>query len=158
MIFRGLLCTLGLVFISLLSAQETQTSPSTRTSGTFEVTLTPQGGNEPDSKLGRMSIVKQYHGGLEASGEGQMLTAYTATKGSAGYVAIERVRGTLNGRKGTFVLQHNGIMSRGEQHLMITVVPDSGTDELAGLTGTMTVTIVDKKHMYKFDYAFFPID
>jgi hypothetical protein len=81
-----------------------------------------------------------------------MLSGMTGTKGSAGYVAIERVTGTLAGRRGTFILQHSGTMSRGAQQLTITVVPDSGTDELTGLTGTMAIIIADGKHSYEFDY------
>jgi hypothetical protein len=125
-------------------------------SGTFEVGLTPQ---KPDSKeaesanLGRMSIDKQFHGDLEAASKGEMLAAGTDVKGSAGYVAIERVTGTLHGRSGTFVLQHNGTMTRGEAQLSITVVPDSGTGELAGLAGKMTVRIAEKQHYYEFDYT-----
>ena len=82
-----------------------------------------------------------------------MLTAMTAVTGSAGYVAIERVAGTLNGRRGTFVLQHTGTMTRGEQELSIMVVPDSGTDQLTGLVGRMTITIKDTTHSYDFEYT-----
>jgi hypothetical protein len=100
-----------------------------------------------------MSIDKQFHGDLEATSKGQMLTAMTDVKDSAGYVAIERVNGTLNGRSGTFALQHTGTMTRGEPQLVITVVPDSGTGQLVGLTGKMTITIADGKHSYGFDYT-----
>lgn len=124
-------------------------------SGTFEVKLTPQTQDDPaaDATLGRMVIDKQFHGALEAVSKGQMLTAITAVDGSAGYVAIERVSGTLQGRPGTFVLQHSGAMTRGEPQLTITVVPDSGTDQLAGLAGRMTITIADGKHSYDFEYT-----
>ena len=88
-----------------------------------------------------------------ATGQGEMLTALTKTPGSAGYVAIERVSGTLHGRTGSFVFQHTGTMDRGGQRLSITVVPDSGTGELAGLSGTFTLDIVDAKHLYVFEYA-----
>lgn len=122
--------------------------------GTFDVQLTPQATDSADgSTLGRMSIAKQFHGDLEGSSEGEMLTATTNVDGSAGYVAIERVTGTLHGRRGTFVLQHSGTMARGSQHLSITVVPDSGTDELLGIVGTMGITIADGAHSYDFQYS-----
>src|SRR5262249_28072353 len=118
--------------------------------GPFEVKLAPQ---PTDAALGRMSLDKQFHGDLEATSKGEMLAASTAVKGSAGYVAIERVSGTLHGRRGTFVLQHSGTMTRGAGVLTITVVPDSGTDELAGLAGTMAIDIADGRHAYTFDYT-----
>lgn len=121
-------------------------------SGTFDVKVTPQDDKSEDTLLGRMTIDKQFHGDLAATSKGQMLTAMTSTKGSAGYVAIEKVSGILNGRKGTFVLQHSGTMTRGEPSLSLTVVPDSGTEELAGLTGKMTIKIEDGKHFYEFHY------
>lgn len=122
-------------------------------SGTFDVKLAPQDDKSEDTLLGRMTIDKQFHGDLEATSKGQMLSAMTATKGSAGYVAIEKVSGTLHGRKGTFVLQHSGTMTRGEPGLSVTVVPDSGTGELVGLTGKMTIKIEDGKHFYEFQFA-----
>ncbi len=103
--------------------------------------------------LGRMSIDKQFHGDLEATSKGQMLTAGTTVTGSAGYVAIEYVSGTLHGRRGTFVLQHSGTMTRGAPQLSITVVPDSATGELAGLAGQMAIVIADGKHSYDFEYT-----
>jgi hypothetical protein len=123
--------------------------------GTFEVKLTPQA---PDDKtgtqgLGRLSIDKQFRGDLEGISKGVMLTAGTEVKGSAGYVAIERVSGTLVGRRGTFVLQHSGTMTRGAPQLVITVVPDSATGELTGLAGKMNIIIADGKHSYQFDYT-----
>jgi hypothetical protein len=123
--------------------------------GTFDVTLAPQppDDNAEESGLSRLSIDKQFHGDLEATSKGTMLAAGTATEGSAGYVAIERVSGTLQGRSGSFVLQHNGLMARGAGQLTITVVPDSGTDQLLGLAGTMAITIVDGDHFYDFEYT-----
>lgn len=103
--------------------------------------------------LGRMSIDKQFHGDLEATSKGQMLSVATNTKDSAGYVAIERVTGTLHGRKGSFALQHNGIMTRGAPQLTISVVPDSGTDQLVGIAGKMTIRIDEGKHFYDFEYT-----
>ena len=120
----------------------------------FEVKMSPQApdaGSE-DTTLGRLLIDKQFHGDLEASSKGQMLGARTAIEDSAGYVAIERVSGTLQGRSGTFVLQHSGTMTRGAQQLVVTVVPDSGTDQLAGLEGKMAIKIADGKHYYEFEY------
>lgn len=126
-----------------------------RASGTFEVKMTPQAqdGESGDSTPGRMLIDKQFHGGLEATSKGQMLTAITAVQGSAGYVAIERVSGTLDGRSGSFVLQHNATMTRGEPQMNIVVVPDSGTDQLTGLAGKMIINIADGKHSYDFEYT-----
>jgi hypothetical protein len=118
-------------------------------SGTFEVKLTPQ----ESANIGRMSIDKQFHGDLEATSKGEMLSVMTDVKGSAGYVALERVTGTLHGRSGSFVLQHSGTMTRGEPQLSVTVVPDSGTGELTGLAGALTIKNVEKQHFYAFDYA-----
>jgi hypothetical protein len=101
-----------------------------------------------------MSIDKQFHGDLDATSQGEMLSAMSAVEGSAGYVAIERVSGTLHGRSGSFVLQHNATMTRGAPYLNIIVVPDSGTGDLVGLTGSMNIIITDGKHFYEFDYAF----
>ena len=100
-----------------------------------------------------MSINKQFQGDLEATSKGEMLSVLSSVKGSAGYVAMERVTGTLHGHSGTFALQHTGSMNRGEPSLNITVVPDSGTGDLAGLTGKMEIIIADGKHSYVFDYA-----
>lgn len=123
--------------------------------GTFEVSMKPL--SETDSsagaKLGRMSIDKQFSGDLAGTGKGEMLSAVTEVKGSAGYVAIERVAGTLNGRKGSFVFQHSGTMNRGAPQLSITVVPDSGTDELSGIAGSFQINIVEGKHFYEFAYT-----
>ena len=124
--------------------------------GTFTVDMKPQ--SEPNVvdgvNLGRMSLEKRFDGDLVATSKGEMLTALTPVKGSAGYVAIERVTGTLGGRTGSFVFQHSGIMDLGAQRLSITVVPGSGTGELTGISGTFTLTIVERVHHYEFDYAF----
>jgi predicted flavoprotein YhiN len=126
---------------------------SRHATGTFEVTLKPQPlFHETSSLLGRMTIDKQFHGDLRATSMGEMLSARTNTKDSAGYVAIEHVVGTLHGRKGTFVLQHSSTLNKGDSKQSITVVPDSGTDELLGLSGSMAITIRDGKHFYEFDY------
>jgi len=128
---------------------------TTRAQGRFDVALTPLAIADPAAAptLGRMSIDKRFHGDLEATSTGEMLTAGTAVKDSAAYVAIERVTGTLHGRRGTFVLQHTGIMTRGVGQLTVAVVPDSGTDDLEGLVGTMSITIVGREHSYDFEYA-----
>lgn len=120
--------------------------------GTFQVKLTPQTDGE-DLGLGRMTINKQFHGDLDASSQGQMLAARSSVTGSAGYVAIERVSGSLGGRTGTFVLQHSGTMTRGEPQLSVTVVPDSGTGDLTGLSGKMAIKIAEGAHSYIFEYA-----
>ena len=127
-----------------------------RASGPFEVTLTPLASawaTDP-APLARMSIEKQFTGDLSAASQGEMLSASGSVKGSAGYVAIEKVTGTLHGRAGTFVLQHSATMNRGVPWLSITVIPDSGTGELAGLTGSMEIIIDNKRHSYIFDYSF----
>ena len=120
--------------------------------GTFQVELIPQV-TDGDPRLGRLSIDKQFLGDLEATSKGEMLTGGTAVKGSAGYVAIELVTGGLHGRSGSIILQHTGTMDRGKPALSVTVVPDSGTDELAGLTGKMAINIADGKHWYVFEYT-----
>ncbi len=125
-------------------------------SGKFDVKLVPQGAEDKaeGATLGRLSVDKHYRGALEATGQGQMLTAVTDVKGSAGYVAIERVTGTLDGRAGSFVLQHSGTMSTaGGPQLSITVVPDSGSGQLRGIVGKLSVRIVDGQHFYDFEYT-----
>ena len=129
---------------------------TTRATGLFDVKLAPLETFSKDPTLGRMSIDKQFHGDLQATSKGEMLTAGTGVKGSAGYVAIERVSGRLNGRSGSFALQHSGTMNRGTPQLSVTVVPDSGTDELAGLTGKMMINIAEGKHSYDFEYSLNP--
>src|ERR1700683_355132 len=123
--------------------------------GPFDVKVNPQtpDGKFEDATMGRMTIDKQFHGDLEATSKGQMLSAMTDVKGSAGYVAIERVTGTLHGRSGSFVLQHSGTLTKGAAQQSITVVPDSGTGQLVGIAGKMTITIADGKHSYDFEYT-----
>lgn len=123
--------------------------------GTFEVTMAPLAfENAPDgAPLSRMSLTKTFHGGLTATAAGQMVAAFTSVKESAAYSAIELVTGTLEGREGTFVLQHTGTMNRGAQELLITVVPDSGTGALAGLSGRMSIRIDGGHHYYEFTYT-----
>lgn len=122
-------------------------------SGSFEVELGRLAGDTADGvSLGRLSIDKQFHGDLDATSKGEMLSANTEV-GSAVYVAIERVTGTLHGRSGSFVLVHNGSMTSAAQELTISVAPDSGTGELAGLAGNLTIAIVDEQHAYTFEYT-----
>ena len=126
-----------------------------RVSGTFDVKMQPEPG--PDAahgiSFGRLRLDKQYQGELQASAQGLMLSAMTATAGSAGYVAIEQVVGTLQGRQGSFVLMHRGVMNRGERELGITVVPDSGSEELVGLAGRLDIRVEGGQHFYDFDYT-----
>jgi hypothetical protein len=123
--------------------------------GTFSVEMKPQG--EPDAmdgvSLGRMLLNKKFEGELNGTGQGQMLTALTPIKGSAGYVAIERFTGTVHGRSGSFVLQHTGTMNQGAQQLSIAVVPGSGTGALLGIDGTFRLDIADGEHRYEFEYT-----
>ena len=123
--------------------------------GEFIVKLQPleMEGQPEGSKMARMSINKSITGDLAATTFGQMLSAMTEVKGSAGYVAIERVEGVLNGRRGTFVLQHTGTMNKGVPSLSVTVVPDSGTGELAGLSGQFNIVIAGGRHSYEFTYS-----
>jgi uncharacterized protein DUF3224 len=126
-----------------------------RANGTFEVKLKPQTADDKaeGTTLGRMSIDKQYSGDLVATGKGEMLTANTNVKGSAGYVAIEQVTGTLHGRSGSFVLQHSGTMTRGTPRLTVTVVPDSGAGQLVGLAGKLAINVAEGKHSYELEYT-----
>lgn len=128
---------------------------TTHARGTFEVKMTPQPAQDGvgDPGIGRMALDKQFQGDLEATSKGQMLAAGTDVSGSAGYVALERVSGTLHGRSGTFALQHSGTMTRGMPQLSIAVVPDSGSGELLGLAGTLAITITDGQHFYDFEYT-----
>ncbi len=128
---------------------------TTRANGAFDVKLTPQAADDGTAAagIGRMDIDKQFHGDLEATSRGVMLAARTGIPNSAGYVALERVSGTLGGRTGSFMLQHGGTMNRGAPQLVVTVIPDSGTEGLTGLTGAMIIIIAGGEHSYEFDYA-----
>ena len=165
---RGALCAaiaawLGAGAVSPAQAQSSAANPNavrqerpvTRASGTFEVKMAPLApyNDAEGAGLGRMSLDKVFHGDLAGTGKGEMLAAMTPVEGSAGYVAVERVTGTLGGRAGTFVLQHSGTMNRGAPSLAISVVPDSGTGELEGIAGTMTIDVSGGKHSYVFEYT-----
>jgi Protein of unknown function (DUF3224) len=123
-------------------------------SGSFEVKAAPQQADKDDtSGISKVTLDKQYHGDLEGTATGLMLASGNPSKGSAGYVAMEKVTGTLKGRSGSFTLQHRGVMSHGATELSVTVVPESGTEQLAGLAGDMKIEITNGKHFYKFDYT-----
>ncbi len=148
----------AIVFLSIFAHAQTASSapkeaPVIHATGPFEVKLAPQDDKTGDPLLARVTIDKEFHGDLEATSKGQMLSAGTSVKGSAGYVAMEKVTGTLHGHTGTFVLQHTATMNRGTPQLSITVVPDSGTGDLAGITGKMNIIIADGKHSYDFEYT-----
>jgi hypothetical protein len=126
-----------------------------RASGTFEVKLSPLStyDESDDSGLGRMSLDKRFRGDLDATSKGEMLTALTPVAGSAGYVAMERVTGTLHGLSGSFILKHDGTMRRGAPTLLVHVVPDSATGELEGLEGEMVIDIMGGRHSYTLSYT-----
>jgi len=134
------------------TSQPDSSTVKTQASGPFDVKLSPQDDKSDDKSVTRMTFEKQWHGDLEGTSKGQMLTGGDASKGSAGYVAIEKFTGALKGRKGTFILQHTATMTKGKGDLTITVVPDSGTDELKGITGQLMIRIEEGKHFYDFDY------
>ncbi len=129
---------------------------NTHAAGTFDITINPQPPYDTVSGaiLSRVSISKVFHGDLQAVSTLEMLSAITTVSNSAGYVAIEHVTGTLLGRAGGFVLQHSGTMTRGKPELRVSVVPDSGTGELARIRGSMVIEIIDGKHIYEFDFDF----
>lgn len=145
--------------LSLLAALPTASAGAApvalHASGPFEITMIPAGSPEKEGRTAtaRITLDKRYSGALSASGKGTMLTAVSDTKGSAAYVAIERVSGTLAGRKGSFVLQHAGTMRGGTSQATISIVPDSGTEELTGIGGSIALKVVDGKHFYALDYT-----
>ena len=146
-----LLLICALVFNGAFAQSKQGKVMTNRASGTFEVKMSPQ---EADMSVGRITIDKQFQGDRVGASKGQMLMASSGSvKDSAGYVAIEQVTGTLNGRRGSFYLQHNGVMTRGVGELAITVIPDSGTDQLVGLRGKMNIIIAEGKHSYEFEYT-----
>ncbi|MBP9200616.1 MAG: DUF3224 domain-containing protein [Gemmatimonadales bacterium] len=132
-----------------------QTPMTHHATGTFDVKVSPQSlaAADRETGMGRMLLEKQYHGDLEAGATGEMLTGMGTVPGSAGYVAIERVEGTLQGRRGSFLLQHIGTMTRNTPSLSVQVIPDSGTDGLTGIAGTLTIRILEGRHEYDLDYT-----
>jgi len=150
------LAMLTLTSSTMIQAQSTRKEGVTtmHAVGPFDVKISHQDDNSGDPLLNRMTLDKQYHGELEATGNGQMLTAGTEVKGSGAYVAIEKVTGTLKGRSGSFILQHAGTMAQNVPQLSVVVVPDSGTGELKGMAGKMTINIAaDGKHSYDLEYT-----
>jgi Protein of unknown function (DUF3224) len=153
-------CIVALLAVPILHAQTTPAQKGTpmpaHATGPFDVKVTPQD-DKIDPTLGRMTLDKTFHGDLEATSKGQMLTASTDVKGSGASVAVERVTGTLHTaagpRTGSFALQHIGTMTRGVPELNIAVVPDSGTGQLVGLTGKLIIHIAEGKHSYDFEYS-----
>lgn len=156
-IFRLAVALFSLLYVfahTFLPMQQKDATLTQHATGPFEVKLAPldPAFKTEDNSIGRMSIDKQFHGDLEATSKGEMLFVGTA-KTSGGYVAIERVSGTLSGRSGSFILQHNATMTNGSPQLNIIVVPGTGTAQLAGLAGTMNIIIKDGKHSYDFSYT-----
>jgi len=137
-----------------LTAAQTQGTIMHHAKGTFDVKITPQAHQEGvgDPVVGRLAISKTFSGDLVGNGHGEMLAVRTAVKDSAGYVALEKVVGVMNGRRGSFALQHSGSMNRGASQLSIAIVPDSGTDELTGIAGEMLLDISTGVHHYQFNY------
>jgi hypothetical protein len=131
----------------------TMTAMTNHATGTFEVKLTPQDDQSPDRSMGRMTFDKQWSGDITGASKGQMLTGGDVKGGSAGYVAMEKFTGTVKGRKGSFILQHSATMTAGQGDLTITVVPNSGADELKEITGKLTIKIEGGKHFYDFAYS-----
>ena len=153
---RHPLTLICLVVNLLIPAPPAQKGPavSQHARGTFDVKVTPQPADDAaGGPFSRLFLDKQFHGALEAASKGQMMAAGTAVEGSAAYVAFELVTGTLDGRTGTFMLQHSGTMRSGSATMTVTVVPDSGTAQLAGLTGRMTIVIEGGRHSYDLEYA-----
>ena len=146
----------ALAFAACAAATPPTTMPTQTAAGAFDVKLAPEPASAAADVAGlaRMSLDKTFHGPLQATSRGEMIAFRTATPGSAGYVAMETVRGTLDGREGSFVLQHSATMDRNQPSLSITVVPDSGTGALTGLTGRMHIDIAPGgAHSYRFEYA-----
>ena len=149
----------ALLLLTTLAFTQTQTTPEIKTmtqhaTGAFDVKISPPAPTDSGSGASRFSGAKQYHGDLEASGQADMLGSGDPKSGNAGIVGIEKVTGKLNGRSGSFVLQHSGRMTGGAQEYSVTVIPGSGTDELTGIAGNMKIRIEDGgKHFYDFDYT-----
>ena len=145
------ICVIGLA----LAATGANAQTASRAKGTFDIKMTPvTEANKATLASGRFTSDKKFHGDLAGTSKGEMWSVETGVKGSAGYVAIEKVSGTLRGRTGGFTLLHHGTMARGGDYkLTLVVVPDSGTGELAGIEGRMSITITDGKHFYEFEYS-----
>jgi hypothetical protein len=140
--------------VNVRASEPTQKEATMTARGTFDVKVTQQPQDDgAGGPFSRLFLDKQFHGDLKAASKGQMLAAGTAVEGSGGYVALELVTGILNGKRGSFILQHKGTMRKGVYVMHVTVVPDSGTDELVGIDGAMTIIIQGGKHSYEFEYT-----
>jgi hypothetical protein len=149
---KHLISILCLILASTTMQAQTGTTMTAR--GAFDVKVIPQ---PPDDTaggpFGRLFLDKMFHGQLDGTSKGQMLAAGTAVEGSAGYVAMEIISGTLDGRKGSFILQHVGSMAKGVATMTVTIVPDSGTEQLTGIAGRMTIIVADGQHTYELEYT-----
>jgi uncharacterized protein DUF3224 len=157
-VLKQIIIAAAFLVVPLVFAQNPAPAPKEvsviHAAGPFDVKVTPQDDKSDDPLIGRMALDKQYHGDLEGTGKGQMLTAATSVKGSGAYVAIEKFTGTLKGHSGTFVLQHLGTMTQNVPQLSVSIVPDSGTGELKGIAGKMTINIAPGgKHSYDLEYT-----
>ena len=157
-VLNSILIAVAFLVVPLMFAQNPAPTPKEASmlhaAGPFDVRVTAQDDKSDDPLLNRMTLDKQYHGDLEGTGKGQMLTAGTSVKGSGAYVAIEKFTGTLKGHSGTFVLQHLGTMTQNVPQLSVSIVPDSGTGELKGIAGKMTINIAPGgKHSYDLEYS-----
>jgi hypothetical protein len=123
----------------------------THAKGSFDVTITPQD-SAPDATVARMLLYKEFHGDLEAIAHGEMMAAHEPLTGAGVYVALDRVTGTLHGRRGSFLMAHRGIRNADGQELSIVIVPGSGTGQLTGIAGTVGIEIAGKEHFYSVDY------
>ena len=139
--------------VTKTESNPTKTTMTQHATGTFEVKMTPQDDKTGDASMGRMTFEKQWQGEIQGTSTGQMLTGGDVKTGSAGYVAIEKFTGSVKGRKGTLIFQHSATMTAGKGDLTITVVPSSGTEELKGITGQLTIKIENGKHFFDFDYS-----
>ena len=143
----------GLILAPSPHADEAKPATMRTVEGAFHVKMTPESQDGEAVKRGRMKLEKTYDGPLDAVATGEMLTVMTPVEGSAVYVAVETVTGSLEGREGSFALSHRGVMDRGRQSLTIEIVPDSGSGELAGIAGSMSIRIDDGKHFYTLEYS-----
>jgi hypothetical protein len=139
--------------VTKTESNQTKTTMTQHATGTFEVKLTPQDDKTGDASMGRMTFEKQWQGDVEGTSTGQMLTGGDVKTGSAGYVAMEKFAGSVKGRKGTLIFQHSATMTAGKGDLTITVVPSSGTEDLKGISGKLTIKIENGKHFYDFEYS-----
>jgi hypothetical protein len=153
--FRTLILALGCIYLSLAPAVAAEPTTSGHATGTFDVTMSPEtvSGKTPDPDMGQMGMHKAWQGDLDGTSTGTMIGAGSPARGSAGYVAMEKFTGTLAGRMGSFILQHSGTMANDKLQMTIAVVPSTGTGQLEGISGTMTIRTNNGAHFYDFDYS-----